>query len=162
MERYGNLKKLLFVCSGNTCRSPLAEGIAKKIFPEHLLEEIEISSAGTSALDGLPASALAIEVAGKHSIDLSEHRATLLSRTLVKDVDLIIAMGSNHRETIGIIEPHALEYTRFLTGFCDDETGDIPDPIGAGIEQYEKTCFVLGKCLRGLIGKIDSFEGWKK
>jgi protein-tyrosine-phosphatase len=156
------LKKLLFVCSGNTCRSPLAEGIAEKIFPEDLSETIDISSAGSTAVDGLPASPLAIEVAGKHSIDLSRHKARLLNRGLVDDADLIVAMSSKHKETVRVIEPSALDYTYLLTDFCDDETGDIPDPIGLAVEEYDKTYRVLENCIRNLAERLGSFEGWKK
>jgi protein-tyrosine-phosphatase len=156
------LKKLLFVCSGNTCRSPLAEGIAKKIFPEELLKEVEITSAGSSALDGLPASTLAIQVAGKHSVDLTEHKATLLNKSLVTEADLIITMASSHRDTVGVIEPSALEYTYVLTALCDEESGDIPDPIGLGVAEYEKTYRIVEKCLRQFVKKLGSFDGWKK
>jgi protein-tyrosine-phosphatase len=156
------LKKLLFVCSGNTCRSPLAEGIARKLFPEELLEEVDISSAGSTAVEGLPASSLAIDVALKRSIDLSKHRSRLLNRKLVKDADLIITMGVKHRETVGIIEPAALEYTFLLTDFCDEQTGDIPDPIGLGSEDYERTYRAVERCIRGLADKIGSFYGWKR
>lgn len=156
------LKKLLFVCSGNTCRSPLAEGIAKKIFPEELLTKVAISSAGSSAVDGHPASPLAVEVAGKGSIDLSGHRARLLDRSLVKDADLIITMGAKHRETVGVIDPAALRYTYLLTDFCDDESGDIPDPIGFGIDEYEKTYRVLENCIRRLAERMETFDGWKE
>jgi protein-tyrosine-phosphatase len=155
------LKKLLFVCSGNTCRSPLAEGIAKKIFPETLLKEVEISSAGSSALDGLPASSLAVQVAGTHSIDLTEHKATLLNKALVNNADLIITMGSTHRNTVGVIEPSALDYTFILTDFCDDESGDIPDPIGQGVGEYDKTSLIFEKCLRQFFKNMDSLDGCK-
>jgi len=156
------LKKLLFVCSGNSCRSPLAEGIAKRIFTEGLLEMIEVSSAGSSAVDGLPASSLAVEVARKHSIDLSNHRTRLLDSALIRNADLIITMGSKHRETVGVIEPAALGYTFLLTDFCGEKTGDIPDPIGLGAEQYEETYRVLEACIRRLSEKMGSFEGWKE
>jgi protein-tyrosine-phosphatase len=156
------LKKLLFVCSGNTCRSPLAEGIAKKLFPEDLLKKVRLSSAGTSAVEGHPASSLAVEVALKRSIDLSTHRSRVLNRQLVKDADLIITMGAKHRETVGVIEPAALHYTRLLTDFCDEQTGDIPDPIGLGSEEYEETFRALERCIKGLAGTIGSFDGWKR
>jgi protein-tyrosine-phosphatase len=156
------LKKLLFVCSGNTCRSPLAEGIAKKIFPEELLKEVEITSAGSSALDGLPASSPAIQVAGKHSVDLTKHKATLLNKAVVAEADLIITMAATHRDTVGVIVPSALEYTFVLTELCDDESGDVPDPIGLGIREYEKTYRIVEKCLKQFVKKLDSFDGWKK
>jgi protein-tyrosine phosphatase len=156
------LKKLLFVCSGNTCRSPLAEGIARKILREGLPEKIDISSAGSTAVDGVPASPLAVEVAGKHSIDLSKHRARLLNRRLVKSADLIIAMGSKHRDTVGVIEPTALGYTYLLTDFCEGEFEDIPDPIGLSVEEYEKTYRILENCIRGLAEKLGSFDSWKE
>ncbi len=123
---------------------------------------MDISSAGSTAVEGLPASSLAIEVALKRSIDLSKHRSRLLNRKLVKDADLIITMGVKHRETVGIIEPAALDYTFLMTDFCDEQTGDIPDPIGLGTEEYERTYRAVERCIRGLAGKIGSFEGWKR
>lgn len=154
------MKKILFVCSGNTCRSPLAEGIASKTFSN--TSDLKISSAGTSALDGLPASSLAVEVAKKNSIDLSSHKARLLSRTLVKEADLIVTMSSKHRETVGVIEPAALAYTCLLTDFSDEEEGDIVDPIGMGMAAYEATYSMIDKCVSGMKKKVEKFEGWKE
>lgn len=155
------MKKILFVCSGNTCRSPLAEGIAKKIFQDNERHDYEILSAGSSALDGLPASSTAREVAQASSIDLSSHRARLLNRNLVNDVDLIIVMTANHRETVRVIEPSAGEYTYLLTDFSDDEDGEVPDPIGAGREMYQKTFSLIEKCITNMVNKLDAFDGWK-
>jgi protein-tyrosine-phosphatase len=154
------LKKILFVCSGNTCRSPLAEGIARKAFPKPFADNV--SSAGSSAVDGMPASSLSVEVARKHSIDLSGHEARLLSGTLVREADLIVAMASGHRETVGIIEPAALAYTHLLTDFCDDADGDIVDPIGMGPEVYEETFKLIEKCIKAMSGQIEDFKGWRK
>jgi protein-tyrosine-phosphatase len=154
------LKKILFVCSGNTCRSPLAEGIASKTFSN--TSDLKVSSAGTSALDGLPASSLAVEVAKKNSIDLSSHMARLLSRTLVKEADLIVTMSSKHRETVGVIEPSALAYTCVVTDFCDEEEGDIVDPIGMGMVAYEATYSMIEKCVKRMKEKLEEFDGWKK
>jgi protein-tyrosine-phosphatase len=148
------LKKLLFVCSGNTCRSPLAEGIAKRLFPQSLNEDIDISSAGSSAMEGFHASDPAVQVASKHGIDLSKHKTRLLSRSLVKQADLIVTMASKHRQTVGILEPSALEHTYLLTDFCDDVDGDVPDPIGGDSDVYGRTYEIIEKCLDSLKNQL--------
>lgn len=140
----------------------MAEGIAKKTFSENGYSDFEVASAGSSARDGQPASPLAITVAKAKSLDLSNHQAKLLNRTLVKEADLIVAMGSNHRETVGIIEPSAREYTYLLTDFCDDEDGDVIDPIGMGEESYEKTFALIEKCVRAMGEQLKTFDGWRK
>jgi protein-tyrosine phosphatase len=152
------LKKILFVCSGNTCRSPLAEGIAKKILSDRLSEKIEVSSAGTSAIEGVPASDLSIRVAREHGIDLSRHRARLLNKTLINESDLIVAMSSKHRDTVGIIEPAGLDRTYMLTDFCAGEGGDIPDPIGSDLEGYQKVFEQIKKCLEQMRSRMGGLD----
>ena len=155
------MKKILFVCSGNTCRSPLAEGIAKKILSDRLLEQIVISSAGTSAIEGVPASDLSIQVARSNGIDLSDHRARPLSKTLIRESDLIFTMSSKHKETVGIIEPAGLDYTFLLTDFCGEQ-GDIPDPIGSDIEGYQGVFEQIQKCLERMRNRLGKLDHWPK
>ena len=155
------MKKILFVCSGNTCRSPLAEGIAKKILSDSLPEQMEISSAGTSAMEGVSASGHSIQVARKHGIDISDHRARLLNKTLIKDSDLIVTMSSKHKDTLGIIEPAGLDYTFLLLDFYDEE-GDIPDPVGSDIEGYEDVFELINNCLEQMKDRLDTFDRWSK
>lgn len=155
------MKKILFVCSGNTCRSPLAEGIAKKIFPLRAETPVEVSSAGSSAMDGSAASDNAVEVASRHGVDISSHEARLLGRTEIREADLIVTMTRKHRETVGVIEPEALAYTVLLTDFCT-EKGDVPDPIGGGIDEYEHTYDLINRCVEELAARLDGFDGWKR
>ena len=82
--------KLLFVCTGNTCRSPLAEAIARKVAIERGLPEIEAASAGTSAWDGAAASDGALLVGLERRLDLGSHRSQQLTRALVESNDLIL------------------------------------------------------------------------
>ena len=155
------MKRILFVCSGNTCRSPLAEALARKVFARTGLH-VEVASAGVSAMEGVPASENSIGVARSHRLDLSGHRARLLSGEMVRGADLIVTMGRRHLDTVGVIEPDALTYTRLLTDFCDDIEGDIADPIGSDQATYERTYLTIAKCVEGMAERLGEFEGWKR
>jgi len=154
------LKKILFLCSGNTCRSPLAEGIARKILTDRVNFPVEISSAGTSAFEGMPASQHSVEVAARHGIDLDGHQSALLNRSRVRDADLIVTMGAKHRETVGVIDPEALSYTVLLTSFCGGD-GDVPDPIGGGLAEYERIYDLIDRCVDALAEGLVEYGGWK-
>jgi protein-tyrosine phosphatase len=156
------MKRILFVCSGNTCRSPLAEAIAKQVLPGRLDFDVEIASAGTSALDGSPASRNSVEVAERHGLDLSPHRSRLLTRELLHDADLVVTMGVRHREAVEDIDPDSVESTFLLTNFSDVHNGDIPDPIGNDLAVYERTYLVIRDCIESMTTKLHHFDGWKK
>jgi protein-tyrosine-phosphatase len=156
------VKKILFVCSGNTCRSPLAEAIARKLLPDRLGGEVEVASAGTSALDGAPASENSIVVGSRHGLDLSAHRSRPVTAALLHDADLIVTMGVRHRDTIGALDPDSLDSTFLLTNFSDHHHGDIPDPIGMSVEAYERAYDVIRECVESMAARLVSFDGWKK
>ena len=154
------MKHILFVCSGNTCRSPLAEGIARSLLVGG--DGLSVSSAGASAVEGLPASVHSAEVARQHGIDLSGHRSRLLSGPLVREADLIVAMGKGHIETVAAIAPSALGYTCLLTEFSEDLDGDIDDPIGGDIAIYGRTYINMLNGIEAMLVRLDRFDGWKK
>jgi protein-tyrosine phosphatase len=108
----------------------------------------------------MPASADAIRVASRHGVDITGHQSRLLNLNAVKDADLIVTMGEKHKATVGVLEPSALEYTVKLTDFCD-KSGDVPDPIGGGIEAYVSAWDLIQKCLEQLAGRLDDYDGWK-
>ena len=130
--------KLLFVCSGNTCRSPLAEGIARQMAAVRGLE-LAVSSAGTGATEGSSASDGALLVAMERGIDLSEHRSRLLDRRLVDDADVILAMGPSHVERIRALGGGGR--TWLLTDYASHGATlrPIADPFGGELAVYRET-----------------------
>lgn len=140
----------------------MAEGLAKKVFSREGDSDYEFSSAGTSALDGMPASEWSAAVASENGVDLSGHRSRLLNRTMVRNADLIVAMGAKHRDTVGVVHPEALEYTVLLAEFGDGNFGDVPDPIGGGRSVYQQTFDMIKSCVDGMAASLADFNGWKK
>src|ERR671939_243844 len=87
---------LLFVCTGNTCRSPMAEVLMREALTARGVDSVTVSSAGTGAWDGAPASEGAYLVGLEHGLDLSGHRARLLTRDIARGADLILVMSGHH------------------------------------------------------------------
>jgi protein arginine phosphatase len=146
--------RILFVCTGNTCRSAIAECLARKLIIERGLSDVEIQSAGTSAWDGAPASDGALLVGMERTLDLSQHRAQTLTRDLIRDADLVLAMGPHHLERIEALGGSGKAY--LLTDFASRGTSARPvnDPIGGELEMYRSTADELEQEVRRVFDRI--------
>ncbi len=136
MEGAGGIKRVLFVCHGNTCRSPMAAVLARQL----LGPEVEIQSAGVGAYEGTPAAQEAVTVMAERGIDLGAHRARRVDSFDLHSFDLVVAMDPGVAAQLRArgVDPAKLVEL------------DIPDPIGQGTDAYHETAEMIASALQGM------------
>jgi len=159
-------KTILFVCTGNTCRSTMAEGIFKKMLKERTEDDsrFNIISAGISALPGMSPTSEAILVMFEQGIDISQHHTQALQEELIKKADLILVMANEHKEYIHKEFPFAQKKIFILKKFAltnksesnqnNERNYEIIDPIGRKIEFYRIIARELKENLEKILDKI--------
>ena len=152
--------RIVFVCTGNTCRSPLAEVIARDLIRTRELENMVVESAGIAAYPGDPASPEAINAAGDNGLDLTSHRSRPLSREVVDAADLILAMTPGH---VTVVEASGDKgNTHLLSDFSAADGGagpeGVPDPFGGGPEAYIETFQTLERLVGTALDRIADAE----
>ena len=147
--------KILFVCTGNTCRSPMAEYFAKQYIQENDLEDFEVNSAGINAVTGEKASSEAIEVMKEKDIDITGHKSKMLMEADLKESDKVFAMTNSHKEVIEDMYGFKKVYTlKHVVQSCED--CDILDPYGYDIDKYRETRDEIEYAVKELLKKLSN------
>lgn len=157
IEKVLNTKIVLFVCTGNSCRSVMAGALLKRELKALGRSNVEVIDAGTATLGGAPPTEQTIKLLADEGIEVKDHTSNRLTRRMLKKADLILVMEKAHEEYIATLEPTIRKRVFLLREFTlgkDSTNAEIVDPIGKSLEVY-KDCFSIIKQaverLKGLI-----------
>jgi protein-tyrosine-phosphatase len=151
------LYKILVVCTGNVCRSPMAEGFLRSMASERGLDHVVVESAGIHAPVGSPPSTFAVVAAMEMGSDIQNGRAAYLGRRDVESADLILVMERAHLGHILTTWPSdSGDKVKLLRSYHPDEPKeeDIPDPIGADLTYYRGIADLLHECCTGVMRRL--------
>ena len=158
--RNAGCETYLFVCTGNTCRSPMAAAVFRKLLaarlqcPEEdlLTQGYRVVSAGLAAAQGLPASPEAVELIEQIGGRLDDHRSQLVSARLLEQADYIFTMTHLHRATILQHYPELSQRVRTLA----DDGDEVVDPIGQGLDEYERCLKQITRYLERVVKRLEA------
>jgi protein-tyrosine-phosphatase len=151
---------VLFVCSGNICRSPFAEELLRRTLAKNGTTGFLVSSAGTLGIQGRPASRHSVKVGREYGLDLTAHRSRGLSAGLLRKSDLVVVMERAHRHLIEQDWPEEASKVRLLRHFeevaGDGPSRDVFDPIGRPLDDYRACASLVSRCILNLARYLQS------
>ncbi|OVE75315.1 hypothetical protein BVX97_05050 [bacterium E08(2017)] len=148
---------VVFVCTGNICRSPMAEYMLRESLGEH--SNCQVSSAGVMTGFGAPASTLGVHVMSEIGLDASQHRSMPLTDEVVDRASVIVVMTQGHADQVEQMFPHAKEKIFLLSSFDDNaQYKDVADPIGSTVEVYRSVRDQISNAMPGLVSFLKELE----
>lgn len=150
------MARVLFVCTGNICRSPIAEVLLRHRLEQEGITDWEVASAGTWTIDGRPASHYAIQLMTEQGLDLSPHRSQAVSRRLVEQADLVLVMTHSHAEALRLEFPDQVAKIHLLSEVKGGHRYDIKDPYGGSLAEYQDCVRELTTLIYGGFERIKS------
>lgn len=151
--------KIMFICTGNICRSAMAEGMMKKLAKDNNLD-LDICSCGIYAEDGDYATYNAVEAAKYYDVNIEGHRATNIRRSKIKEMDIILCATESHKQSVLYMYPELKEKVFTMKEYAElDKNGqdmNIKDPWGYDMNVYQNCTEEIEKCLIKIIEKIQT------
>lgn len=151
--------KIMFVCTGNTCRSAMADGLAKKIIKEKNLN-IQVYSAGTFAMTGEHASYNSVAIMKEYDVDIALHEATNIEESNIQNMDLILCATKNHKSELISRYNNLKEKIYTMKEYAELDNNqtdmDIKDPWGYNINTFRICAAEISLCIDKIIEKIST------
>ena len=146
--------KIMFICTGNICRSAMAEGMMKKLAKDNNLD-LDICSCGIYAEDGDYATYNAVEAAKYYDVNIEEHRATNIRKSRIKEMDIILCATESHKQSVLHMYPELKEKVFTMKEYAKlDNNGkdiDIKDPWGYDMNIYQNCAKEIEECNEKII-----------
>lgn len=154
------MKTVLFLCTGNTCRSPMAQVMLQQMLADQGIgeDEVKVTSAGLYASNGETASPQAVQVMGKRGISLASHRSRRLTPKMINEAALILGMTDEHKQAVMMLDAAASDKV-FSLGEYVSKPGEntwrqVPDPFGQSVDVYQQTAKALEIMLAQVVKKL--------
>jgi len=156
MQDTATIFKVLIICTGNICRSPMAEVMIRSLLTNKQREVIKLSSAGTNSPGGISAEPYAIQAMKDFGVDITGHRSRSLKREMVLESNLILVMEHIHAQLIKKMAPHYKDKVRLLKEFGPNKAPeDVFDPYGGSLADYQECATTIKECLQGVMSFIE-------